>query len=317
MNGTVFIGAASQVGADKAIAFGYSALATHEGVIAVGESALASATNTIAVGEDAQATANNAIVVGNEAIVSGANSIGIGRLAEVTANTSVGVGFDAMITQANGVAIGIKANLSGADATALGALTNVSGVNSTAVGFNVSTTANNEVVFGDEKTVSVGGIVPWTQTSDGRFKKDLRNDVPGMAFISRLRPVTYELDQQAFAERRSEKVAETNNAPAPKRQTGFIAQEVEDAAKETGYEFSGVDQPQSENDLYGLRYADFVAPLTKAVQKLNAESKQISTELQERNFTFAEQEKQLAQFAARLAEAKEKMSKAKKDKGAK
>ena len=51
--------------------------------------------------------------------------------------------------------------------------------------------------------------------------------------------------------------------------TGFIAQEVEQAAGKLHYEFSGVDKPKNNNDLYGLRYADFVVPLVKAVQELS------------------------------------------------
>ena len=49
--------------------------------------------------------------------------------------------------------------------------------------------------------------------------------------------------------------------------TGFIAQEVEKAANELGYDFSGVDKPKNKNDYYGLRYAEFVVPLVKAMQE--------------------------------------------------
>jgi hypothetical protein len=49
--------------------------------------------------------------------------------------------------------------------------------------------------------------------------------------------------------------------------TGFVAQEVEKAANEVGFNFSGVDAPKNENDFYGLRYAEFVVPLVKAVQE--------------------------------------------------
>ena len=34
------------------------------------------------------------------------------------------------------------------------------------------------------------------------------------------------------------------------------------------YDFSGVDAPKNNKDLYGLRYAEFVVPLVKAVQEL-------------------------------------------------
>src|SRR5205085_7133862 len=39
---------------------------------------------------------------------------------------------------------------------------------------------------------------------------------------------------------------------------GFIAQEVEEAAKKLNFQFSGIDKPQSNGDLYGLRYDNFV-----------------------------------------------------------
>lgn len=49
--------------------------------------------------------------------------------------------------------------------------------------------------------------------------------------------------------------------------TGFVAQEVEKAAKETGYDFSGVQRPSNPNKLYSIRYSEFVVPLVKAVQE--------------------------------------------------
>jgi hypothetical protein len=57
--------------------------------------------------------------------------------------------------------------------------------------------------------------------------------------------------------------------------TGFVAQDVEKAAKELGYDFSGVDAARNEKDLYGLRYAEFVVPLVKAVQELSKENDEL------------------------------------------
>ena len=51
------------------------------------------------------------------------------------------------------------------------------------------------------------------------------------------------------------------------RMTGFIAQEVEQASNDCGYDFSGVEKPQTADGLYGLRYSEFVVPLVKAVQE--------------------------------------------------
>jgi predicted RNase H-like nuclease (RuvC/YqgF family) len=49
--------------------------------------------------------------------------------------------------------------------------------------------------------------------------------------------------------------------------SGFIAQDVEEAANEVNYDFNGVSKPKNENDLYGVQYASFVVPLVKAVQE--------------------------------------------------
>ena len=49
--------------------------------------------------------------------------------------------------------------------------------------------------------------------------------------------------------------------------SGFLAQEVEMAAKEANYTFSGITIPETDHDLYTLSYEQFVVPLVKAVQE--------------------------------------------------
>ncbi len=63
--------------------------------------------------------------------------------------------------------------------------------------------------------------------------------------------------------------------------TGFIAQEVEKAAAELGFDFSGVDKPQNEHSLYGLRYAEFVVPLVKAVQEQQQQIEQQQQQIEQ------------------------------------
>jgi DNA integrity scanning protein DisA with diadenylate cyclase activity len=46
-----------------------------------------------------------------------------------------------------------------------------------------------------------------------------------------------------------------------------MAQEVERAAKESGYDFSGVTAPKNSKDLYSMNNEEFVVPLVKAVQE--------------------------------------------------
>ncbi len=148
--------------------------------------------------------------------------------------------------------------------------------NTTALGAYTVITASNQVRLGDNYVTSIGGFANWTNVSDKRFKKDIKKNVPGLDFIMKLEPVTYYMDMQ--------NIANLLNIPDSVRrkdseilkgsilQTGFIAQDVEKAANEIGFDFSGVDKPKNENDFYGLRYAEFTVPLVKAVQELNTEN---------------------------------------------
>jgi hypothetical protein len=61
--------------------------------------------------------------------------------------------------------------------------------------------------------------------------------------------------------------------------TGFVAQDVEKAAKSLNYDFSGVDAAKNDKDLYGLRYAEFVVPLVKAVQELSQQNDSLKQQI--------------------------------------
>ena len=123
----------------------------------------------------------------------------------------------------------------------------------------------------------------------------------GLDFILKLRPVTYHLDMHKLAadlgedmetdEEGNMKIGnlsghdlESCNEKAAIEYTGFIAQEVEEAANSIGYDFSGVDVPKNDKGFYGLRYAEFVVPLVKAVQEQQAiidnQQKQINSLIQ-------------------------------------
>jgi len=160
---------------------------------------------------------------------------------------------------------------------------------STALGSNATVTASNQVRIGDPLFVtSIGGQVGWTTLSDGRVKTNVQNNVPGLDFIKKLRPVTYNLDVDAIDKLIHPDAPKLHQGQKPrvitKQQldakaakgkivyTGFIAQEVEKAAKEVGYDFSGVDAPKNDKDIYGLRYAEFTVPIIKALQEIADEN---------------------------------------------
>jgi hypothetical protein len=137
--------------------------------------------------------------------------------------------------------------------------------------------------MGNGATATYRAYANWTNISDGRFKKNIKENVPGLEFINKLQPITYTLDATGIDnflhkdlpqdKQTSEKAKVVmNKALAEKEKvvyTGFVAQDVEKAAKELNYDFSGVDAAKNNKDLYGLRYAEFVVPLVKAVQELS------------------------------------------------
>jgi hypothetical protein len=61
--------------------------------------------------------------------------------------------------------------------------------------------------------------------------------------------------------------------------TGFIAQEVEQALIELDQDFSGVCRPESEDEFYSLRYAEFVVPLVKGMQEQQVEIEELRSEI--------------------------------------
>lgn len=159
--------------------------------------------------------------------------------------------------------------------------------NTTAVGNSAVVAASNQIRLGNTVITEIGGYEPWTDLSDGRYKRDVNENVPGLAFIQKLRPVTYHIDVTALSELNKEDYKRNEDGQivyeAPKlsdqaaRQhkaemlnTSFIAQEVEAAAQSIGYDFYGVNAPSSPDDTYGLRYSVTV-PLVKSVQELSIE----------------------------------------------
>lgn len=170
----------------------------------------------------------------------------------------------------------LSSNTTGDNNTAIGSFAytaSASYSNSTAIGATSSITASNQVRIGNSSVTSIGGQVGWTTLSDRRFKLNIEETVPGLAFISRLRPVNYTLNTDAIVQYLhipdSLRMYEMELLQSKNPQTGFIAQEVEQVASELNFHFSGVDAPKSDADYYGLRYAEFTVPLVKAVQELN------------------------------------------------
>lgn len=114
------------------------------------------------------------------------------------------------------------------------------------------------------------------QTSDQREKTLVTNSSLGTAFIKSLRPVSYkwvEGGKQQTGKYDADGHEIIKSVPGHRTHWGFIAQEVKEAVDAAGVDFGGwiltdKDDPDSQQ---GLRYDQFIAPLTKALQEALAE----------------------------------------------
>ena len=135
--------------------------------------------------------------------------------------------------------------------------------------------ASNKVRIGNNAVTVIGGPVGWSNLSDLRAKRDVRDLDLGLDFILALRPVQFRMihgnDRVDF---------------------GFLGQDVETLLGD-GYNVLGIGG-DSDRTL-SLRYSDFIAPLVKAVQEQQA---QIEAQRSEIDLLKA----QLAELEARVAE---------------
>jgi hypothetical protein len=202
-----------------------------------------------------------------------------------TGSGNVATGAFAMQTNATGdnnTAIGylsLSGNISGNNNTALGYGANVSGgalTNATAIGANAIVNASNKVRIGNTAVTVIEGQVAYSFPSDARFKYNIKDNVPGLDFIQRLKPVTYYFDKEKLEHFTKTGIVDNNDVRSAAYKgelvvhTGFLAQDVERTAKELGYSFDGVHAPANNKDHYSLAYSQFIMPLVKAVQELAA-----------------------------------------------
>ncbi|MEM1324088.1 MAG: tail fiber domain-containing protein [Bacteroidota bacterium] len=263
-----FIGAYSTVYENDITLIGYNATALKE--YAVG------------IGEEVEVRKIGAIGIGRESYINGDYGIGIGYDSEVFGNSGISIGYQASSADNSGIAIGKNALASGGYSIALGSGASATGYNSAAIGYGTSVSGNHEIVFGNDSTATIGGTVDFTALSDGRFKTNIEENIIGLDFIRQLRPVTYQL---TFGDHGL--------------QSGFIAQEVEQAAAQSNFTFSGIDY-RAHMDRYGLRYAEFVVPLVKALQELAPQIERQREVIQEQNAQLDNYKAELLELAAAI-----------------
>ncbi len=151
----------------------------------------------------------------------------------------------------------------------------------TAVGYMARPTSSHTIHIGNSSVQWIGGQVNWSTYSDSRAKENIKEDISGLDFVMKLRPVTWYWDKDKLDAIMG--VTDTSDYKGKYnienvKQSGFLAQEVEQATTQIGFNFSGIHAPKNKKTPYSLSYAVFVVPLVKAVQ----ERKEILTEQQQR-----------------------------------
>jgi len=151
----------------------------------------------------------------------------------------------------------------------------VNRANVTMLGYGISNgqcTADNQLLLGNTAVTQIRAQVTGiTAYSDKRFKTDVQENVPGLDFVMSLKPVTYNEDptilHRIWGTPDSILNKIDHSGIQKQRFIGFLAQDVEEAAKASNFEFPGIDIPENSNEVYTLRYVDFIMPLVKSIQE--------------------------------------------------
>jgi len=155
--------------------------------------------------------------------------------------------------------------------------------NANVIGYNAIADADNIVHLGNTSITTISGQVNFTTYSDKRIKTNIREDVIGTEFISKLRPVTYNFDLDKQNELLN--IEDLSNSPSKYdieniKFSGFIAQEIEKAAIASNYNFNGLKKPEKDQKLYMVTYTQFIMPLVKTIKEQQERLKEIKKELE-------------------------------------
>ncbi|MEO8147552.1 MAG: tail fiber domain-containing protein [Bacteroidia bacterium] len=250
--------------------------------------------NNTAIGHDAlfnNVDGTDNVAVGDSAFFNGSNgqgNVGIGKLAGSVAGVGSSGNWNTCIGFKNAHQGGDNCSILGAFATD---------------GYDPI----DGVMLGNTSITSVRAAADITTYSDGRVKDNVKANVPGLLFISQLRPVTYNLNIHRLNEIVYKGVGEMPDCYAKYlgekiTQSGFIAQEVEQAANDVGYDFNGISIPKTKDGLYGLKYSEFVVPLVKAVQELDSMNTMKDEKINKLENEIAEMKTMMQAFEQSLTE---------------
>ncbi len=209
-------------------------------------------------------------------------AIGNGALYKnTTGYRNMCVGYMALFNNTSGysnTAIGdgaLGSNTTGRYNSALG--TSSLGANTTysyctGVGHSAQVTGSNQVQLGSSAD-TVYAQKALVVRSDARDKLDIEDSPLGLNFIMKLRPRKYRMNsREAYFEQGKERdfTATNDGSKAGKRpHYGLVAQEVKEVMNELNVDFAGYLDSKIDGgeDVLSLGYAEFIAPMIKAIQQ--------------------------------------------------
>jgi len=171
-------------------------------------------------------------------------------------------------------------------------------------------TGDNQVLLGNTAVTQIRAQVSSITTySDARMKFNVKDDVKGLDFIMKLKPVTYNEDPTILHKIWGTPDSLLKNIDhsqiKQQRFIGFLAQDVEKAAKESGFAFPGIDVPSNDKEVYSLRYVDFIMPMVKAIQEQQGMIDELKIENENLKNANSEQQKEIEKLKSDLQDLKE------------
>ncbi len=195
----------------------------------------------------------------------------------MTANHNVAIGFNAL-----------GSNTTGGTNTALGSnalSNNTTYSNCTGLGYGSDVTGSLQVQLGNT-SVTVYAQKALVVRSDARDKLDIEDSPLGLNFIMKLRPRKYRMNsREAYFEEGKERdfTATNDGSKAGKRpHYGLVAQEVKEVMNDLGVDFAGYldSKVDGGEDVLSLGYAEFIAPMIKAIQQQQHMIEQLQKEIE-------------------------------------
>lgn len=211
----------------------------------------------------------------------------------ITASENTAVGFRSLFYNTKGnynVSIGLNSlgrNINGTYNTAIGDSSSIKDAyskhcvsigrlagpleteqfNAIFIGHRAANNLNNSIQLGDQDVSHLFANVGFSNSSDNRYKEQVRPIPLGLDFLNLLHPVVYVRKGKAEAN----------------EEWGFIAQEVQEALDKMAYtDAEIITHTGSQEQVLALRYSALVAPILHALQELAVENKHLEAEINRR-----------------------------------